>query len=218
MTRKIVMSISRIKQSAGLTLVELMVGLLLASVIVAVAIPSFRGLLGRVEVATQASRFVGALNLARSEAIKGIPGLMTTTRVVVCKSNGATTTPDCDESTCLSSGDHCWEKGWIVFRDPNANGKLNDGTDQNYCGSSRDCRLSIFPAMPPKITLRTGGTIQKWIGYEPDGSAVSDQGLPNDTFRLCIDEDKTTGRFIVINSAGRARVDKGSSTEKRSCT
>jgi type IV fimbrial biogenesis protein FimT len=54
---------------AGFTIIELMVTVTLASILLAIAVPSFRGMMANNRVVTQSNDFVGALNFARSEAI-----------------------------------------------------------------------------------------------------------------------------------------------------
>jgi type IV fimbrial biogenesis protein FimT len=54
----------------GFTLTELMVTVAIASILVAMAVPSFRGLTISNALTTAANDVVGALNLAKTEAIK----------------------------------------------------------------------------------------------------------------------------------------------------
>jgi len=58
------------KTHSGFTLVELMITLAIAAILLTVGIPSFQNVLQNNRLATQANSLVGALNLARSEAIK----------------------------------------------------------------------------------------------------------------------------------------------------
>jgi len=89
----------------GFTLIELMVTIALAGVLMSVAAPSMTKMMGGNRVQTEASSFVNDLQFARSEAIReGLP-------VTVCPSN--------DGASCL--GANTWQKGWIVFSDPNGN-------------------------------------------------------------------------------------------------
>ncbi|MDY6929782.1 MAG: GspH/FimT family pseudopilin [Pseudomonadota bacterium] len=60
----------RTNAQRGFTLVELMVTLVIAVVLIAIAIPNFRALMARNELATVTNAWVGALNTARSEAVK----------------------------------------------------------------------------------------------------------------------------------------------------
>jgi type IV fimbrial biogenesis protein FimT len=54
----------------GFTLIELLITIAIASILLAIAVPSFNGLIVGSRLTTQANDFVAAVNFARSEAIK----------------------------------------------------------------------------------------------------------------------------------------------------
>ncbi len=87
-------------QPLGYTLVELLVTIALASVLLSVAVPSFRNLTVSNRLTTQANEFVAAIALARSEAIKR------NASVTLCRASNATAT-----ACAAASGD--WTD-WIV--------------------------------------------------------------------------------------------------------
>src|SRR5690606_33253855 len=83
----------------GVTLLELLVTLLMFGVVAGLALPNMRNFMQSNQVTSQANTFVGALNLARGEAItRGV-------NVTVCASS--------DQATCGSD----WADGWIVVLD-----------------------------------------------------------------------------------------------------
>jgi len=57
-----------VRAVSGVTLIELMVGLVIIGIGMTVAVPSFQGIIGRNQVATQVNEMLLAINLARSEA------------------------------------------------------------------------------------------------------------------------------------------------------
>ncbi len=71
---------------SGFTLVELMVTIFVASILLAVAVPSFNRMTVTSRVTAQANELVAAINFARSEAIKR------NTSMVLCRANGADST------------------------------------------------------------------------------------------------------------------------------
>lgn len=58
------------KHTSGVTLIELLIVLLILSISFGLAIPGFKGIMARNEVATQTNEVILAINLARSEAGK----------------------------------------------------------------------------------------------------------------------------------------------------
>lgn len=57
-----------IRRAAGVTLMEMLIGLAIVSIGMTVAIPSFQGMIARNTVATEVNEMLLAVNLARSEA------------------------------------------------------------------------------------------------------------------------------------------------------
>lgn len=88
------------KRSEGFNLVELLVGLTIASIIATIAIPSMSDTISNARMANYANNLHHSISLAKSESIKrGIP-------VTVCTSNA-------QQNDC-ANGAGAWENGWIV--------------------------------------------------------------------------------------------------------
>lgn len=140
----------------GFTLVELMVTVSIASILLAVAVPSYQSIMRESRLTTQANELMTALHYARSEAVKR--GM----RVTICKSaNGA------------SCGGN-WSDGWIVFNDTGAAGAV-DASDEV---------LRVFTALKGS-TLGGGSNFANWISYLPNGRSRGNGNLPDGTFNLC---------------------------------
>lgn len=56
------------RENTGVTLIELLIGLVIITIGMTVAVPSFQGMVARNNVATQVNEMLLAINLARSEA------------------------------------------------------------------------------------------------------------------------------------------------------
>lgn len=83
----------------GFTLIELMVALAVLAILLGIAVPSFSSMLRDSRATTLASELQGALQLARSEAIKRRQS------VVICRRKPG-------ESICENGAD--WADGWLV--------------------------------------------------------------------------------------------------------
>lgn len=85
----------------GFTLVELMVTILVAAIVLAFAIPSFRTTTQDSRLTSQINRVTSAINYARSEAIK------TKSSVSICGSS--------DQVNCNTGN---FELGWVISSNP----------------------------------------------------------------------------------------------------
>lgn len=94
-----------------MTLIELMVALAVGVIILAIGVPSFMGMMSSNQVAGYSNDFVGAIRLARSEAVKR------GSDVAICASNS-------DQTGCSGTD---WNNGWIVFNDDDSGNDLDAG-------------------------------------------------------------------------------------------
>ncbi len=86
-------------QSAGFTLLELMLTIGIAGILLTIGIPSFKYVMTANRASAEINGLLGDMQFARGEAIReGQP-------VSICASS--------DGATCL--GTTTWESGWIVF-------------------------------------------------------------------------------------------------------
>lgn len=164
----------------GMTAVELLFTMAIAGLVLALAVPNFRDFIQNNRAAEEANALVGALALARSEAVtRGIP-------VTVCASD--------DGSTCTDDVD--WSTGWIVFTDGNAPlGTVDDADDPP------DVILRALPALRNGSALTADAT---FVSYAASGFVASGAAV---TFDLDIPE--CTGnhnRTITVNLQGRGAV------------
>lgn len=108
-----VTSLSRFRpwRREGFTLIELVITIAIASILTAIAIPSFQYVTTDNRMSGEVNDLLGVMQYARAEAIKE------GNDVVVCSSTNGT--------SC--SGAAKWQTGWIVFSDPDNNGTLEAG-------------------------------------------------------------------------------------------
>ena len=85
-----------LKRQGAFTIIELMIVLTLVAILAALAIPSFKPMIERENIAAQVNDLISALNLARSEAIRrGV-------KVTVCRTTDDTTTSTVGSSNAYS--------------------------------------------------------------------------------------------------------------------
>lgn len=87
----------------GFTIIELMVGLLVAAIVLGFGVPSMTHVIRSNQLTNQGNGILGAIQYARAEAARLGEG------TAVC---GSSDGQDCDGE---------WGHGWLVFRDPDGN-------------------------------------------------------------------------------------------------
>ena len=132
----------------GFSVLELMIGLAIAGLALALALPSLQQF-SRAQLMKSAVRQAHSdLATARSEAI------LRNTPVLVC--------PGMPQGGCADSND--WSKGWIVFADENGD-VAQQAEEQLIRHGQGDPRL--------KITFSPG---RKWLRFGTDGSTPGSNG------------------------------------------
>jgi type IV fimbrial biogenesis protein FimT len=173
--------------SRGFTLVEMMVTVSITIILLSVGVPMMRDLMESNTIASHVNSFVGASNLARSEAIKrGVP-------VVICRSDN----PSADVPSCASSGTE-WQSGWIVFTDRDADNQLD-------FGATGEVLLRVQDAITD-----TGGISQNTFSklvFRPTGLLSS--GASQFTFQSR-SLNSTQQRRVCISLSGRIRLIRNS--------
>src|ERR1700722_13509659 len=106
-------------KASGFTMIELMMTIAIATIVMTLAIPSFRYVTNANRIASEINGLLGDMQFARAEAIKEGQG------VTVCVST--------DHATCAAN-DTDWQHGWIVISSVAAVGVLRvqsqfSGTD-----------------------------------------------------------------------------------------
>jgi type IV fimbrial biogenesis protein FimT len=183
------------KRETGVTIIELMITLIIVSVLATIVVPSFSAFIQNGRSSAQFNDFVGALNIARSEAIKR------STYVVVCRSVGNDFPDTCSGAGAAGDG---WHDGYAVFVD----------NDRDFEADSAAEILLAQPAFEGTNTL-VGG---------PGGSLVANnarvmfntRGMTNfrteagdqdyrGNFTLCDGRGAGHALGLVMTSTGRAR-------------
>ena len=164
---------------AGFTLVELMVGLAIAFGLLLLTGMSTHTWLPRMHQRHYAEALVQALHLARSESIKRGH------RVDVC--------PSADLANCDRAGG--WERGWIVFADPNHDGDRDAG----------ESILRVEPAAGHGVTVAANRPVSRYVSYTAEGHArMANGALQMGTFTVCLQGQPAID--VVLANGGRPRM------------
>ncbi|HYW92090.1 MAG TPA: GspH/FimT family pseudopilin [Gammaproteobacteria bacterium] len=179
------------RRSGGITLLELIITLAITGVLLAVAVPLARRAMRNARMTATSNRFLHALHLARSEALRrGV-------RVTLCKSG--------DGARCADRGG--WDQGWLVFRDANADASPD----------SSNAILLVSPSLP-RAVMTGNRPVRSYVSYAPDGATRRLSGaFQAGTLTLCDRRALARNRRIVISRTGRPRV-AVSSGAPGSCT
>lgn len=126
-------------RSAGMTLIELMTALLVLSILVGIAVPSFREFAANSRVSAASSSLTTALSLARSEALR--------------TSAVARACPTTNQTGCANSTN--WSTGWLVFADRDGDSTVD-----------ADELVQVWPAVAAGITVQSTANM---ASYNPMG-------------------------------------------------
>ncbi|HAD05451.1 MAG: hypothetical protein A2005_08435 [Desulfuromonadales bacterium GWC2_61_20] len=166
------------RRNRGFTLVELMITIGVAGILLSFAVPTFLDVVKNNRLRTDTATFAGALNLARSEAIRR------SQQVSVCISSNGT--------SCITSGG--WEQGWLVFADVDQDEEVDTAADI----------IRVFRPLAPGVTLRTTATFDDYISYNATGVSQG-AAVGNGTFRVCDDRGVPRAYGVIVNITGRVR-------------
>ncbi len=163
-------------RARGYTAVELLFTMAIAGLVTALAVPNFRDFIQNNRAAEEANALVGALALARNEAVtRGVA-------VSVCSST--------DNATCADDPD--WTTGWIVF------------TDAVAPVGSVDAPDAVLRALPGLRTGSTLDGDANFISYAANGFLGSAAAVTFDlAIEECTGDHNRT---ITVNLQGRAAV------------
>ncbi len=170
--------------SAGFTLIELMVVIVVLVLLITIGIPSFREIIQNNRAATLSSHFISAVHYTRSEAIRrGAP-------VTLCPASNAS------QTACGAAGN--WDNGWIVFSDPNSDGVIASAND----------RLRVWDALEGNSTVTTsqGRLTFAGTGFATAGAGNGAAGQYTLSAEDC---SGNHARIVSITSTGRTTVTAG---------
>ncbi len=182
------------RHGAGFSILELMVTITVLSVLLAIAVPSFRGVMRRNSVSSAAGNLMGDLQYARGEAA---------TRhkfVSLCRST--------DGKTCAAdAATTSYEQGWLVYSyDADV-----DGPNQSFTPTKADHELLRVGGLQDRVSIEaTDGNV---MTFGQSGLPMANAGRTNENFVVCIrpngvtsgpgeNSNETPGSQITIGASG----------------
>ena len=187
--------------SAGFTLIEMMIVVVIMAILSAVAFPAFQAFIASNRLTAESNELLAGLNLARSESVR------VQRRVVLCRaaaSNGVVTFSA--GNACVTTADSNPWQAWGVFVDDDSSGDLN--------GTERVVRVQAINGSSIRVvsdsTLATAGNR---IVFRPDGMArgAGSLALQSAQIRVCDNSGAITGenvRIVSLASGSRMSVSR----------
>lgn len=176
-----------------------MITIAVAGILGTLAAPAMSVFLKNSGLRGSAYELMGALTLARGEAIKR------GTRAVLCQraanpSDGSSGPPTCGSN----SGD--WSTGWLVF--------LDENNDKAFEPEDGDILLDTGSAMAHGVHLHTNVQAGQALTYLPSGAA---QITAAAHFVLCDDREESHGRQVSVSLVGRPVLIDGTRNPLAAC-
>ena len=171
----------------GMTLIELIVAMTIATILLAMVVPGFQDISASVKRSSVINGVNSSILLARSESVKrGTP-------VSIC--------PSSDGVSCRSGDTPEWDQGWIVFVDDDMDDVV-EITDGNLEVNAGEELLRVFSFEHPIHSLTGSSGLENGIRFKAGG-------FPKTAGQL--DYCETQGSYrqrktISLNVVGRVNV------------
>ena len=169
------------KSNSGFTLLELLILMVIVSILLAVALPTFETTIARMNVNSATKRLGTFLSDARSEAVTRIMP------VSVCSSTNGT--------ACQAGN---WNNGWIIFSDMDQDGVIDSADGDEVIRVEYPSSNAVYTSQD------SGGAAINYISYNTRGASP---GLER-SFKICpANDDSTLARQWFIGITGRQRLE-----------
>jgi type IV fimbrial biogenesis protein FimT len=176
----------------GFTLIELMVTLTVLAVLLSLAAPSFSRLVAGNRIAMRANDLVGALNVARTEAIRRAQGV-----------------------TLRSADADDYAKGWTVFPDADLSGTAGSASDESdgkvltqtaaFSGTPTIKRVTRSGTAPSFTYAASTSSDRIYLVFTSRGAIKASAPA---FFRICDPANTSVaGRIVQVNLVGKVTQD-----------
>jgi len=178
------------RKNTGFTLIEAMITIAVLGILLSIAVPSFSKMIERNRLSSGTNEFIGALRLARSEAVtRSIP-------MTICVSNNGT--------SCSTTLDD-YAKGWVIFSDCNKDGVITTATvttcDFDGDGTNdKDIIIKVHNGLK-QLVIKGDSTTEDKFTYEFSGRPAT----PNINFKIGKDASSLKKK-LTIAITGRVKL------------
>lgn len=180
---------------AGVTMMELLVVMAIASIVALLATPSLRSFIKRSELQSLSNDFVNSLQMARAEAVNR------NTCTTICKSASTSSgTVKCEPDASGTYDADDWHMGWVVYLNPTCNRVAVTNTHPADQGNI----LFVQQPQSTNYTLVSPNS-RKSITFGPQGN-IPIGSAGKFTLRDSSDSTNPLNRSICIDVMGRVRV------------
>ena len=171
----------RIARGCGFTLIELIVAVAILSILVTLALPSFRTMIINNRMTSQANQLLQLVTFARSEAIRR------NRTVVMCIAAG-----DNGQGCAATATD--WATGVTIFSD-------RDG-DFAFDSADGDQVIEVRRPLASQMTITGGGSITRRLSFSPSGLITTGSGSLSLTSSV-----NSYTKQLAIGPTGRPRIE-----------
>jgi type IV fimbrial biogenesis protein FimT len=161
-------------RQTGLTLIELMITLVVGSILMVIAVPSFMSFQKDNRRVTQLNELVSGLNLAKSEAVKS------NATVALC--------PSTDGASCAGT---TYDNGWIVFLNTN-------GDSPPAVTDASETILRTHSGVTGSGTSLRATGITTGLNFAPTGRPDASGDIT-----YCDDRGATQARNVLVSRIGQ---------------
>jgi type IV fimbrial biogenesis protein FimT len=176
-------------RSNGVTLIELIIVLAIASIIALIGAPSLSKIVKDSRLRLAANSLQNSFALARSTSVAR------SSNVTICKSS--------DGTSCTTTGD--WSQGWMIFEDT---GTIGDSSDDTTTDADGDQRVRVLQAFDTSVLMTGSDGLTSFVSFDASGfTRDASNNYQSGSIIVCDERgDEGRARAVYLGAAGSSRV------------
>lgn len=176
-------------RSNGVTLIELIIVLAIASIIALIGAPSLSKIVKDSRLRLAANSLQNSFALARSTSVAR------SSNVTICKSS--------DGTSCATTGD--WSQGWMIFEDT---GTIGDSSDDTTTDEDGDQRVRVQQAFDASVSMTGSAGLTNFVSFDANGfTRDASNNYQSGSVIVCDERgDEGRARAVYLGAAGSSRV------------